>query len=388
MSTVRDPIAVVLVANTSDRAAALRTSLERADDRLAVEPVATVDAALEILRDSPVDCVVAIGRPAEPTGLPAVEAVRDRHPALPIVFCPDAALDASGVAEAFDAGATDVARASTDSDRAPVLVRRISNAVASARAVAEAERQRDRLEGFVHGVSHDLRNPLNVAQGQLEMARSEGDLEHVDTAASAVDRTLELIADLLTLAKQGEQPGELEPVELSAVAEECWANVATGDATLVVDTDRRILAERGRLKRLLENLFRNSVEHGSTGSRTESGDSVEHGSTSSRVEPGDAVDHGRDDATVVVGDISPMYTTTRAGAVLPSGFFVEDDGPGIPEDERDRVFDVGYTTDRDGTGFGLNIVSEVASAHGWEVAVLDGSRGGARFEITGVERED
>ena len=345
MSTPRSSIAVVLVASTRDRAAAVKASLERADDRFAVEPVAAVDAALEILRDSPVDCLVAVGRPAEPVGLPAVEAVRDDHPSIPIVFCPAEPLDAPAVAEAFEAGATDVARAQADSDRTPVLVHRISNAVASARAVAEAERQHDRLEGFVHGVSHDLRNPLHVAQGRLEMAQSEGDLDHVDTAASAVDRTLELITDLLTLAKQGERPGELEPVELSALADECWANVATGDATLAVDTDRRILAERGRLKRLLENLF------------------------------GNAVDHGGEDVTVVVGDISPMYTTTRAGAVLPSGFFVEDDGPGIPEAERDRVFEVGYTTDRNGTGFGLNIVSE-------------GSRGGARFEITGVEYDD
>ena len=373
MSAVRSSIAVVLVANTPDRAAALRASLEGADDRLAVEPVATVDAAVEVLRDSPVDCLVAVGRSGEPTGLPAVEAVRDRHPTLPIVFCPDEALDASAVTEAFDAGATDVARAYPDSDRTPILAHRISNAVGSARAVAEAERQHDRLERFVHGVSHDLRNPLNVAQGRLDLAQSEEDLTHVDTAASAVDRTLELITDLLTLARQGEQPGELEPIELSALADECWANVATGDATLVVDTDQRILADDGRLKRLLENLFRNSVEHGST---------------SNRAEPGDAVDRGGDDVTVVVGDISPMYTTTRAGPVLPSGFFVEDDGPGIPANERERVFEVGYTTDPEGTGFGLNIVTEVASAHGWEVTVTEGSRGGARFEVTGVEREE
>mgnify|MGYP006290001387 CR=1 FL=1 len=372
MSTPRGSIAVVLVAETTDRATALRTSLERADDRLAVEPVATVDAALDLLRDSPVDCLVAVGRPGESTGLSAVEAVRERHPSLPIVFCPDEPLDGPAVAAAFEAGATDVARTCSDSDRTPVLVHRVSNAVASARAVEEAERQRDRLERVVHGVSHDLRNPLNVAQGRLDLARSEGDLGHVDAAASAVDRTLELIADLLTLAKQGEQPEELEPVELSALADECWANVATGAATLVVDTDRRILADTGRLKRLLENLFRNSVEHGSTSSRTKSGDSVERGG----------------DVTVVVGDISPMYTTTRPDTVLPTGFFVEDDGSGIPPDERDRVFEVGYTTDPNGTGFGLNIVSEVASAHGWEVAVTEGSRGGTRFEVTGVEDAD
>ena len=358
MSAPRSSIAVVLVASTRDQAAEFKTPLERADDRLVVEPVGTVDAALDILRDSPVDCLVAVGRPAEPTGLPAVEAVRNHHSSLPIVFCPVEPLDASAVAEAFEAGATDVARTHADSDRTPALVHRISNAVASARAVAEAERQRDRLERLVHGISHDLRNPLNVAQGRLELARNESDPDHVDAAASAVDRTLELISDLLTLAKQGEKPGELEPVELSALADECWANVASGDATLVVDTDRRILADRGRLKRLLENLFRN------------------------------AVDHGADDVTVVVGDISPMYTTTRAGAVLPSGFFVADDGPGIPAEERERVFEVGYTTDANGTGFGLNIVSEVASAHGWEIDVSESSRGGARFKITGVEYDD
>jgi signal transduction histidine kinase len=358
MPSSTDAIAVVLVAGAPDRAAELGTSLERADDRFAVEPVASVDAALALLRDSPADCLVAVGRSDESTGVAAVEAARDRHPSIPIVFCPEEALDAAAVAEAFDAGATDVARACGESDRTPVLVHRISNAVASARAVAEAERQRDRVEGFVQGVSHDLRNPLNVAQGRLELARSEGDLAHVDDAAAAVDRTLELITDLLTLAKQGERPRSVEPVDMSTLADECWANVATGDATLIVETDQRLLADPGRLKRLLENLFRN------------------------------AIDHGRDGVTVVVGDISPMYTTTRAEAVLPSGFFVDDDGPGIPPAEREKVFEVGYTSDEDGTGFGLNIVTEVANAHGWDVAVSEGARGGARFEVTGVERAD
>ena len=357
MSAPRSSIAVVLAAETPERAAELTASLERAADRFSVEPVTEVDAAVDIPRDSPVDCLVAVGGAADSTGLTLVEAARDRHPTLPIVFCPAEPLDAGGVAEALDAGATDVARASPDSDLTPALVRRISNAVAAARAAAEAERQRDRFEEFVQGVSHDLRSPLNVAQGRLAMARAEGDSEHVDDAASAVDRTLELLSDLLTLAQQGEKPETVEPVELAALADECWANVATGDTTLVVESDERILADSGRLKRLFENLFRNSVEHGG-------------------------------DVTVVVGDISPMYTATRAGPALPSGFFVADDGPGIHPEERERVFEVGYTTDPDGTGLGLNIVGEVVSAHGWEIEVSESSRGGARFDITGVEFAD
>ena len=67
------------------------------------------------------------------------------------------------------------------------------------------------------------------------------------------------------------------------------------------------------------------------------------------------------------------------------GFYVEDDGPGIPEGERERVFEDGYSTVEGGTGFGLNIVREIARAHGWEVRVTESAAGGARFEISGVE---
>ena len=78
--------------------------------------------------------------------------------------------------------------------------------------------------------------------------------------------------------------------------------------------------------------------------------------------------------TVTVGD-------------LPDGFYIEDDGPGIPQADREEVFAAGYSTASAGTGFGLSIVNRVAQAHGWDVRVTDGSDGGARFEITGVDGE-
>jgi signal transduction histidine kinase len=64
-----------------------------------------------------------------------------------------------------------------------------------------------------------------------------------------------------------------------------------------------------------------------------------------------------------------------------AGFFVADDGVGIPEGDRDAVMGMGYSTADDGTGFGLGIVAEIARAHGWSVAVTDSEAGGARFEI-------
>ncbi len=220
-------------------------------------------------------------------------------------------------------------------------------------------RQNERLEEFASVVSHDLRNPLNVAAGRLDLAMDECDSEHLEDVARAHDRMAELIDGLLALARQGHATTEIEPVDLAAAFEDCWRNVETAGATLVTATDAVVRTEAGRLRQLLENLIRNSVEHGST---------------SRRASPDDAVEHGGGEVTVTVGD-------------LDGGFYVEDDGPGIPADARERVLEPGYSTTDDGTGFGLAIVREIAEANGWDVAVTDGSDGGARFEFTGVDIE-
>ncbi|WP_302080020.1 PAS domain S-box protein [Salinibaculum rarum] len=206
------------------------------------------------------------------------------------------------------------------------------------------QRQNDRLDQFAGIVSHDLRNPLNVASGRLELARDESDSDHLEHVADALDRMETLIEDTLTLARDGQTVAETEPVAVDTLAENCWDTVATGDtaATLDVGDPLCIEADADRLQQVLENLFRNAIEH------------------------------GREDVTIHIGR-------------LDDGFYVEDDGPGIPEDRRDDVFQPGETFDPAGTGFGLAIVREIVEAHGWTVAVTEGTDGGARFEITGVK---
>jgi PAS domain S-box-containing protein len=221
------------------------------------------------------------------------------------------------------------------------------------RREATLERQNDRLEAFAGIVSHDLRNPLNVADGRLSLARDECDSDHLDSVADALDRMAAIIDDTMTLAQQGDTVGEMETVDLSALAAECWTGVVTDEATIEIVDDVTLRGDRNRVRHVLENLFRNAVEHGSTGSRTQSGDSVE-----------------------------PV--AVRVGA-LPDGFYVEDDGPGVPDAERDRIFDPGYSTGTDDTGFGLAIVGEIVEAHGWSIDVAESDEGGARFEVTGVE---
>jgi PAS domain S-box-containing protein len=236
----------------------------------------------------------------------------------------------------------------------------------------ELKRHNERLEKLVSTVSHDLRNPLTVAQGRLQLARSECDSDDLDSAAASIDRTIELVDELLTLARQARDVGDIEPVALDAVVARCWGNVATADATLHVELDRRIRADPSRLGQLLENLIRNAVEHGSTGSQSRTDDAVEHGATSTPSETDDAVEHGGDDVTVTVGE-------------LDDGFYVADDGPGIPADEREQVREPGYSTDDDGAGFGLSIVHDIVTAHGWTLSITESEAGGARFEITGID---
>jgi signal transduction histidine kinase len=64
------------------------------------------------------------------------------------------------------------------------------------------------------------------------------------------------------------------------------------------------------------------------------------------------------------------------------GFYVADNGPGIPVDERENVFSYGYSTVESGSGFGLAIVKEIADAHGWDIDITESESGGARFEFT------
>ena len=212
----------------------------------------------------------------------------------------------------------------------------------------EIERQNERLASFASMVSHDLRNPLNVAMARLELARSDYDDENLETVSDALARMETLVDDVLTLARQGQPIDETTVVSLSALTESAWKMVDARDAGLETEGEYTFAADAERLQQLLENLFRNSIEHGRP-----SGD--EH-------------------LTIRVGPLADG-----------SGFYVEDDGAGIPAEEREEVFESGYTTATHGTGFGLAIVGEIVTAHGWKIGVTEGRDGGARFEIRGVE---
>jgi len=208
----------------------------------------------------------------------------------------------------------------------------------------ELERQNERLEEFAGIVSHDLRDPLEAAYGHLELASMECDTEHHEGLREMLTRMQEIVEDALTLARHGQAVVEPEPVDLGEVVDVAWDTAGGGGSTLRTQGSlKTIEGDRTRIVQLLENLFRNAVEHGGEG------------------------------VTVTVGG-------------FPDGFYVEDDGPGIPKERRDEVFDAGHSTEEGSAGLGLPIVEQIAEAHGWTVSATGGSEGGARFEVTGVDR--
>lgn len=207
------------------------------------------------------------------------------------------------------------------------------------------EREIDRLEDLASILSHDVRSPLGVAEGYTELVQETGDVSKLDRVSRAQERVRGIIESVLEMIDKGQSIGEasLAPIDLEEHARRSWQMTNTNGSTLVVEESVSFLADRDRISHVFENLFRNAIEHG--------GEQV----------------------TVTVGQLDDE-----------PGFFVEDDGPGIPEDRRETVFEPRYTTSEDGTGFGLAIVKEIASAHGWSVSVTESSDGGARFEFTGI----
>jgi signal transduction histidine kinase len=208
------------------------------------------------------------------------------------------------------------------------------------------ERENEQLDRFASVISHDLRNPLDVALGRTNVLKERVDdpevVEQLELIGDAHDRMQRIITDVLSLAREGEEIDTREPVGVATLAADAWATVATEDASLTVEVDHTVSADRDRLAQAFENLFRNAVQHAGPG------------------------------VTVTVGGFD-------------GGFYVADDGVGIPPEDRERVFEPGYTGSGSGTGLGLVIVEKVIEAHGWSLAVTAGNAGGARFEVTGVE---
>jgi signal transduction histidine kinase len=325
-------VAYVGIPGFADRAAAL----DAAGEGLTVDPVEDPDRLPAALDGT--DCVV-LEHGEGLDGPATLRAIRERDPAVPVVLFPQSGSEALA-AEAVAAGATAYAPREEGVDG---LADRVSDAVARARADRrrrrEADRRTERIERFASLLSHDLRNPLNVAMGRLRIVAEDCDHDQLPVVEQSLDRIETLVGDVVALVRLGEPVDgtETAAVDPGRIAAGYWRTVDTGNATLQVDTDRPVEAEHDRLRRLFEELLDNGRIHG-----------------------GGAVEVGEFEA----------------------GFYVADDGPGFPDAEAEQLLEPGFAAgEAGGEGFGLAIAAEVAAAHGWDLRLGESEAGGARVEV-------
>ena len=200
----------------------------------------------------------------------------------------------------------------------------------------ELAHERQRLEALRSLVSHDLGNPINLAAGRLDLARTAVESEHLGHVETALKQIDALADEGLTFVKAGRKIDDRARVDLGEIAPECWEVSGDESATLSVEPTT-VYGNSERLRMILNQLFENAIVHND-------------------------------------GSLS-----VSVGPVEPRGFYVEDDGNGIPEDEQPHVFDRGYTTDSNREGNGLAVVEEIATAHGWTVQLAESD--GTRIEI-------
>jgi len=219
-----------------------------------------------------------------------------------------------------------------------ILATSLSAAMVRVEREAQLQRQNERLSEFTGYVSHDLRNPLSVAQGYIDQAVETGDTEVLRSVKRAHDRMQTLIDDMLLLARKGEVIDLVGPTRSHAVAERAWGAVKSRDAEFVLEGEAVIEADAPRLQQVFENLYRNSIEHGGP------------------------------DLTVTV------ECTDSQIVIADDGYGFEGDPPPLDAQTRESE-----------SGLGLAIVAKIVDAHGWEITATDGDEGGSRFEITGIE---
>lgn len=201
------------------------------------------------------------------------------------------------------------------------------------------KKKNNKLDKFAKIISHDIRNPTSIAKGNLNLhINNHGSTDELDTTLKSLHRIENILEDVLYITKSNIDELNKQNITLKSIANECWKNLNVKNSELKINTDKIISQNKKLSSRLFENLFKNSIEHG--------GDNIR----------------------ITIGGTK-------------NGFYVEDNGTGIPKNKRGKIFNQNYSTSETGEGLGLSIVEHVCDAHGWKIRITESKTGGARFEI-------
>lgn len=242
-----------------------------------------------------------------------------------------------------------------DSDALALLAHQIVDVLELRRMTRELEQSNEQLETFAGQISHDLRNPLTALSGFIEIAADSPELENAPEAAaalaraeSAADRMAAMISDLLDYARLGGSTPRHDDVDLEEVAravlDDLDVALRNSSATVIVDAGVHLSGDTTLLHTLLQNLVANAVKF----------------SRASGVDP----------------------RIELSGHPIEGGWriTVDDNGPGVPEEQRERVFDLmerGTARGVPGLGIGLSTCRRIVESMGGRIGIEDSHLGGA-----------
>jgi signal transduction histidine kinase len=208
-------------------------------------------------------------------------------------------------------------------------------------ACRELDRQNEQLDEFAEAITHELRNPLNVALGHLATAptdRADADLRRaVETARDANERMVDIVDDLTTMTRYGKSVSERRDHDLSALVRRAWASLDATTARFDVVGSTVVSVDRARFVEMCERTFAFCLARGAT---------------------------------------------TVAVVTADEGFRVRTDLDSVSADVADRLFEYGQQADADDR-LGLALVDTLAAAQGWTVRI-DTDAADLRFEFRPV----
>lgn len=223
------------------------------------------------------------------------------------------------------------------------------------KATRELSQSNEQLAHFAGQIGHDLRNPLMAVSGFLELATDSPEMVNAPFAAtviaraeSAASRMAIMITDLLTFAQAGGSQPRREQIDLqvlvNSVVEDLHSALEETGAKVVVDAPVRLLGDPTLLRALLQNLVANAIKFSAAAGETPL-------------------------VEIRAQEISAGWRLT-----------VDDNGPGIAPDQRERVFDLmdrGTAHAVSGLGIGLSTCRRIVQAHGGRIGIEDSVLGGA-----------
>jgi signal transduction histidine kinase len=230
------------------------------------------------------------------------------------------------------------------------------------RTVDRLERSNEQLQQFAYVASHDLQEPLRMVSSYVDLLATEyeGELddeadEYIEFAVDGAERMQAMIDALLQYSRVHTQGEEFEEVDAEAVLERVLKDlellIEERGATVTHDDLPTVVADENQLGQLFQNLVSNAIEHASDG--------------------GPASVH--------------VSAEERPDAVV---FSVADDGPGIPPDQQERLFEIFEQSNRDdeGTGIGLAICQRIVNRHEGDIWIESAESGGTTFHVSFPKR--